>query len=133
MHVRNVSYRAATYRVLFITMIIWMSSLCLCVVFRPGLWPTNTGYCFVSVKRRDGVREGNADQAKNQRTSVRRRRATEQNHVLIQTMPPSPISSKAVTSGNTLRALLEDDRVTLQFQVIINPVLPFLSVTVSEG
>lgn len=38
--------------------IIWMSSRCLCVVFRPGLWPTNTGYCFVSVKRRDGAREG---------------------------------------------------------------------------
>lgn len=34
---------------------------------------------------------------------VWRRRATEQNHVLIQTMPPFPISSKAVTSGNTLR------------------------------
>lgn len=84
-------------------MIIWMSSLCLCVVFRPGLWPTNTGYCFVSVKKGDGVREGNADQAKNQRASVRRRRATEQNYVLIQTMPPFPISSKAVTSGNTLR------------------------------
>lgn len=96
-------------------MIIWMSSLCLCVVFRPGLWPTNTGYCFVSEKRGDGVREGNADQAKNQRASARRRRrrATEQNHVLIQTVPPFPISSKAVTSGNTLRVLLEDDRVTL--------------------
>lgn len=51
-------------------MIIWMSSLCLCVVFRPGLWPTNTGYCFVSVKKGDGVREGNADQAKNQQASV---------------------------------------------------------------
>lgn len=32
-----------------------MSSLCLCVLFRPGLWPTNTGYCFVSVKRGAGA------------------------------------------------------------------------------
>lgn len=52
---------------------------------------------------------------------------------LIQTMPPFPIASQAVISGNTVRALLKDDRITLQFQMIINPVLTFLSVTVSEG
>jgi hypothetical protein len=71
--------------------------------------------------------------ASSRRRRKRRRRATEQNHVLIQTMPPFPISSRAVTSGNTLRVLLEDDQVTLQFQMIISPVLAFLSITVSEG
>lgn len=46
-----ITYLAAMYNVLFMIMMSWMSSLCRCVLFLPGLWPTNAGYCFVSERR----------------------------------------------------------------------------------
>ncbi|TNN27779.1 hypothetical protein EYF80_062073 [Liparis tanakae] len=36
------------YSVPFMILTSWMSSLWRCVLFRPGLWPTNAGYCLVS-------------------------------------------------------------------------------------
>lgn len=45
------THLAAMYNVLFMIMMSWMSSLCRWVLFLPGLWPTNAGYCFVSAKR----------------------------------------------------------------------------------
>lgn len=45
------THLAAMYNVLFMIIMSWMSSLCRCVLFLPGLWPTNAGYCFVSVER----------------------------------------------------------------------------------
>lgn len=45
-----ITHLAAMYNVLFMIMMSWMSSLCRCVLFLPGLWPTNAGYCFVSAR-----------------------------------------------------------------------------------
>lgn len=46
-----ITHLAAMYNVLFMIMMSWMSSLCRWVLFLPGLWPTNAGYCFVSARR----------------------------------------------------------------------------------
>ena len=44
------THLAAMYKVLSMIMRSWMSSRCLCVLSLPGLWPTNAGYCLVSVE-----------------------------------------------------------------------------------
>lgn len=49
----TLTHLAATYNVLFMIMMSWMSSLWRWVLFLPGLWPTNAGYCFVSARKRD--------------------------------------------------------------------------------
>lgn len=48
-----ITHLAAMYNVLFMIMMSWMSSLCRWVLFLPGLWPTNAGYCFVSAEQKD--------------------------------------------------------------------------------
>lgn len=79
--------------------IIWMSSLCLCVVFRPGLWPTNTGYCFVSVKRRDGAREGKEIKPRIDRAGRGGGPGHKTKPYLSQSMPPLSISNESVILG----------------------------------
>lgn len=49
--VPTITHLAAMYNVLFMIMMSWMSSLWRWVLFLPGLWPTNAGYCFVSARK----------------------------------------------------------------------------------
>ena len=100
--------------------IIWMSSLCLCVVFRPGLWPTNTGYCFVSVKRGHGAREGRGNQAKNwQRRGGRKWVAAEQNHFEVQPCHRFPFPRRSVILGNVVIEKCSLRIIELQFHFLM--------------
>lgn len=83
-------------------MIIWMSSRCLCVLFRPGLWPTNTGYCFVSVKRGDGATKGKGNQAKHCQGRERKGAVYKTKPYLSQTMPPFSIFNESVILGKIM-------------------------------
>lgn len=97
-----------------------MSSLCLCVVFRPGLWPTNTGYCFVSVKRGHGAREGRGNQAKNwQRRGGRKWVAAEQNHFEVQPCHRFPFPRRSIILGNVVIEKCSLRIIELQFHFLM--------------